>query len=628
MRSPSGWPNRAAAASAALSSVALRGQNTLPFHRTPHEQADPRVRAVRRDQAPGVARVQRLHGRRLARALVRRRGRGRPAQGRHAAREAARRQRARRDHRRLRAGSPAQAHLHAGQHAAGRAAGRRADRRGRAVRPEARPHRRARAGRRRAGRPRVGRVLRLAAQRLDVLAARAEALDRVRPAAGRGRMRCAAWLAALVAAAAPAAADELRALVGGMLVDGTGGPPLADSVILIDGERITAVGQIGTISIPATAEVISTEGMTVLPGLWDLQVHLTRLGHTDGARWDETYLPLAERVVMPAAALQLLLSGVTSVRDVASPLEAAVSVRERVRAVRIPGPTLYVSGPALAKDPPPGARDYRLAVGNAADARQKAERIARAGVDYLLVAGPAEFSEAELAAIATAAREVGVPWYAEVHHDADIAVALGAGASGLLGLGTDVSEALPPAALSALSQSAARDKPVGWSVGASALTNYDWLLKNAEPLDDPRWRDGLPPIIADDVRGSLRRLPSITAYETPTLRRAALGARLHAARAAGARLLVGSDAGLPAQLGSRATWQEIEELVLEGGLTSLEAIHAATLGAATELHAEHENGSVSPGKYADIIAVRGDALRHVERLQDVEVVLRHGRRYR
>jgi hypothetical protein len=57
----------------------------------------------------------------------------------------------------------------------------------------------------------------------------------------------------------------LTALVGGRLIDGFGGPPLANSVILIEGERINAIGQVGTLAVPAGAEVISTEGMDVLP---------------------------------------------------------------------------------------------------------------------------------------------------------------------------------------------------------------------------------------------------------------------------------------------------------------------------------------------------------------------------
>jgi imidazolonepropionase-like amidohydrolase len=444
----------------------------------------------------------------------------------------------------------------------------------------------------------------------------------------RGCVAALATLGAALLALPMVAAADLKALVGGMLVDGGGGPPLADSVILIDGDRITAVGQVGTLAVPAAAEVISTEGLTVLPGLWDLAVRLSRLGHGDVVRWDETYLPLAERVVMPAAAQQLLRSGVTSARDIGSPLEAALSVRERIRAQRIPGPTLYVSGPTLEKDPPARARDYRWGVQGPQEARQKAERLARAGVDCLVVAGASELSDAELAAIAAVARETGVRWHAEVRHDADVAAALAAGAAGLLDFGADLAPALPEAAQTELRARAARDEPAAWVAGVSPLTNYEWLRRNAEPLDDLHWREGLPPIIADDVRASLGSVATLNAFETPALRRAVVGPRLRSARAAGARLLVGSEAGLPGHLQSRATWQEAEALVLDGGLTAAEAIRAATLEAATLMGAEHDNGSVAPGKYADIIAVRGDALRHIERLQDVEIVIRHGLRYR
>jgi len=423
-------------------------------------------------------------------------------------------------------------------------------------------------------------------------------------------------------------AGDLQALVGGMLVDGSGGPPLANSVILIDGDRISAIGQVGTLAVPADAEVIPTWGLTVLPGLWDLDVRLSRLGHGDPVHWDETYLPLAERVVMPAAAQQLLRAGVTSARDIGSPLEAALSVRDRINAQRIPGPTLYISGPTLEKDPPARAHDYRWSVHGPEEARQKAERLARAGVDLLVVAGASEFSDAELMAIAAVSHDTGVRWHAEVRHDADVAAALAAGATGLLDFGTDLSPVLPQAAQTGLETRAARNEPVAWTAGVSALTNYEWLRQNPGPLDDVRWREGLPPIIADDVRASLTDIAALNAFETPALRRAVVGPRLRSARAAGARLLVGSQAGLPAHLQPRATWQEIEALVLDGGLTTAEAIRAATLEAAILMGAEHENGSVSPGKFADIIAVRGDALRHIERLQDVEIVLRHGLRYR
>jgi len=72
---------------------------------------------------------------------------------------------------------------------------------------------------------------------------------------------------------------------------------------------------------------VSTEGMSVLPGLWDMHVHLQIVGHADYGHWDKTYPPLYESVIFPAAAKQLLLAGVTSARDLGGPLEPSISVR-------------------------------------------------------------------------------------------------------------------------------------------------------------------------------------------------------------------------------------------------------------------------------------------------------------
>ena len=92
-------------------------------------------------------------------------------------------------------------------------------------------------------------------------------------------MRAAICLAvAVITVVSPSAAPSeqpraVKALVGGTLVDGYAGPPIRNSVILIDGDKISAVGQVGTLAVPQGADVISTEGMTVLPGLWDMHVH-------------------------------------------------------------------------------------------------------------------------------------------------------------------------------------------------------------------------------------------------------------------------------------------------------------------------------------------------------------------
>ena len=90
-----------------------------------------------------------------------------------------------------------------------------------------------------------------------------------------------------VAAIAQAQSGK-KALVGGTLIDGFGGPPIRNSVILIEGEKIQAVGQVGSLPVPPDAQVISTAGMSVLPGLWDMHVHTMLSGHSDYTHWDKT----------------------------------------------------------------------------------------------------------------------------------------------------------------------------------------------------------------------------------------------------------------------------------------------------------------------------------------------------
>ena len=115
-----------------------------------------------------------------------------------------------------------------------------------------------------------------------------------------------------------------KALVGGTMIDGFGGKPLQNSVIIIEGERITRIGTVGNIDIPKNAEVISTEGMSVMPGMWDMHVHLMINGHSDYDHWDKTYLKIAGNVIMPSSAHQLLMAGVTSARDLGGPLEPKI----------------------------------------------------------------------------------------------------------------------------------------------------------------------------------------------------------------------------------------------------------------------------------------------------------------
>src|SRR4030095_5844279 len=159
-----------------------------------------------------------------------------------------------------------------------------------------------------------------------------------------------------------APSQNLKALVGGTLLDGFGSNPIRNSVVIIEGERIKAIGQVGSLAIPSGAEIISTEGMTVLPGLWDMHVHLMINGHSDYAHWDKTYPSQMETVIMPSSAKQLLMAGVTSARDLGGPLKPSIAVRERIRKGELPGPTLYVSGPFIQHEPYPGTEYFRWGV--------------------------------------------------------------------------------------------------------------------------------------------------------------------------------------------------------------------------------------------------------------------------
>ncbi len=418
-------------------------------------------------------------------------------------------------------------------------------------------------------------------------------------------------------------------LAGGTVVDGYGNAPIANGVIVVEDERIVAVGGAGQVLVPEGAQVISTEGMTVLPGLWDMQVRLMRLGHGDAARWNETYAPLAERVIMPIAARQLLHAGVTSARDVGATLEAAIRVRDRIRDHRLDGPTLYVSGPVLRKLVPAGTESWQWAVNGAADAKAKVQALAEAGVDYLLLGEVDLWKEEELAAAIAEARLRGLGVHAFAERPADVERGVALQIDGFLGTGMGVGP-FPDTVVLALHRRLLQPaiRPLAWSPAISALLNFESLRENAEPLDDPRTTAELPPLVAADIRGSLANLDGITAFEMPATKAQSSCAKLRQLDDARLTLLLGSDAGLAGHLHSRATWQEIDFWVRQCGLPALRAIQAATHDAATAMGVGHESGSIAPGKFADIIAVRGDVLRNPGLLQSVDIVIRRGRRVR
>lgn len=424
--------------------------------------------------------------------------------------------------------------------------------------------------------------------------------------------------------------QSVTALVGGTLIDGYGGPPIRDSVILIEGERIKAVGQGGTLSVPEGANVISTEGMTVLPGLWDMHVHLMINGHSDYEHWDKTYPPLFESVIMPASAKQLLLAGVTSARDLGAPLEAILAVRDRINRGEIPGPTLYVSGPFIQHEPYPGTEHFRWGVHGPDDARAKVRRLAEAGVDCIKLIDQDQMTMEEVRAVVDEAHKHHLTVVAHAHRPEEIRRGLRAGVDCFEHTGLATAPEYPPDIITMIRERTAKMNlgPLFWTPTVHPLLNYEYIRDNPEMLDDPSWHVGLPDEIIADIKASIRHPERLAYFQITPNRRPTLKRKIHQLMESGVVLLIGTDSGIPMNFHSQSTWRELDAWVNELGIDPMTAIRAATYWPSVLMNVDDEVGTISEGKYADIIAVRGDVLRYINLLQDVDIVIKHGRRYK
>ncbi|WP_175502061.1 MULTISPECIES: amidohydrolase family protein [unclassified Pseudoxanthomonas] len=433
---------------------------------------------------------------------------------------------------------------------------------------------------------------------------------------------------AICLAFAPLAQAQRVAMVGGTLVDGTLSDPIRDSVILIENQRIVAVGTVKTLPVPADATVISTEGMTVLPGLWDMHVHLMINGHADYEHWDKTYPAQFRDVIMPSSAKQLLLAGVTGARDLGGPLEDSIAVRDAINSGRIPGPTLFVSGPFIQKKPYPGTEQFRWGVDSPADARAKIKRIAQAGVDVVKLIDQDGMSDAELAAIVDEAHKHGLPVVAHAHRPEEIRRGLKFGVDCFEHTGLAASPEYPPDVIAALRERTGNmaSGPLFWTPTIEGLYNFPYTVKSHEFIDGTDWHVGLTPAIIDDIKQSLEYPERISYFQQTPQRWPTLQRKFQQLRESGAMLLIGTDSGIPMKFHSGSTWNELDVWVNKLGVPAIDAIRAATYWPAVAMKADKDYGTITEGKYADIIAVKGDVLKQVALLQRVDIVVKHGQR--
>lgn len=187
-------------------------------------------------------------------------------------------------------------------------------------------------------------------------------MERVRVLRGRSTVLVTMLLASLgVGALAvgqkapPYLPDTPIAIVGGLLIDATGAPPRHDQTVVIEGERITAVGPMEQVKVPAGAEIIDASGMTVMPGLINSNQHIQLnplypsppanlpLANIK-ARWESNWARQPDR------AFVYLMQGVTSLRNTSGPAKQILPVKQRIDRGEIPGPRLFLGAALFMSD--------------------------------------------------------------------------------------------------------------------------------------------------------------------------------------------------------------------------------------------------------------------------------------
>ena len=391
---------------------------------------------------------------------------------------------------------------------------------------------------------------------------------------------------------AQASASSVIAIVGAGLIDGRGGPVVADSVVVVRGDRIVAVGKQGAVKIPPGAEVVDAKGLTLLPGLIDAHFHI------DG---DD-----------PLPALYLS-HGVTSLRDPGQWIEAYDAARKAAA----PVPRLFLCGPHL-DSPPPAYPADSFIVRDAEETRLAVNRFVDDGASAIKVYYRLPLALVKVVIETAHARGVPVMGHLEI---VDARDAIRAGIDGIEHATSFGTALLPLRDAEKYRQSVLADN--------NARREGRYQVWNSINLNTPQAESLFKLIVDHHVVVS----PTLAVFERQRGDKDTKDLHVHAfkqmeafvglAKKAGAKIVVGSHSDVPHAKRGWAYQRELE-LLVESGLTPMEALVAGTMENARYFHIADRLGSVEAGKLADLVLVEGDPSKDISNMRRIKRVMLNG----
>jgi len=455
----------------------------------------------------------------------------------------------------------------------------------------------------------------------------------------------------LVGLAGPALAADRLAIVGAMVIDGTGAPPLPDAVVVIEDERVTSVGPRATIEIPDGVEVIDATGKWLIPGLIDAHVHLSRSASLYSAPddldlrayrdWATDEVPRT-RAALPRTLARYIASGVTSVIDRGGPF-GSLEIRALAKA-QIAAPRVALSGPMLTSYRPseadrPNATGHHIETPD--QARAMVASLAAAGVDLVKIHFVPDGTalETTLAWVRAAVEEASAHDLPVTVHATRAALAravIEAGAAQLVHSVDDVP--VDDAFVRLLS-----DRGAVYTTTLLVYEGYREVFTRQLDYSDIERRLGDPETIAtlDDLAtipsrslpgwvghygpgrdGRQRQrvdLPHWLVHNVQTV----MAENLRRLAAGGVTIAAGTDAGTVGNLHGPALHRELE-LMAKAGLPPLAVIRAATLGGATAMGRAHELGTIAPGMLADLVILDADPLADIANTRRIYRIVKDG----